>query len=164
MSNAEKRIPVTEERWKELHDLKEAGQTSDELLEEIVEAYEKARLFRDVNRIRNEEDSESLSEVLRRMGDEYESLVAQNVKEFFGGSDEKSERILREDLEKLPEPYPGRRKGDTEKITWSGEVVYRVHIGRIWTAFYDTIENEHPVQVLEILPSNEVNDQYGDLD
>lgn len=60
MANAEKRIPVTEERWKELHDLKEPGQTYDELLEEIVEEYKKARLFRDMNRIREEEEFEPL--------------------------------------------------------------------------------------------------------
>lgn len=60
MANAEKRIPVTEERWKELHGLKEPGQTYDELLEEIVEEYKKARLFRDMNRIRDEEEFEPL--------------------------------------------------------------------------------------------------------
>ena len=32
MSNATKRIPVTEERWEELNELKGAGETYDELL------------------------------------------------------------------------------------------------------------------------------------
>lgn len=43
--NATKRIPVTEERWRELHDLKDAGQTYDDLLGELVEEYKKRRLF-----------------------------------------------------------------------------------------------------------------------
>lgn len=60
MSKAEKRIPVTEERWRELHDLKGPGQTYDELLEEIVEEYKKARLFRDMEEIREESDFEPL--------------------------------------------------------------------------------------------------------
>lgn len=60
MSKADKRIPVTEERWKELHDLKGPGQTYDELLEEIVEEYKKARLFRDMDEIREESDFEPL--------------------------------------------------------------------------------------------------------
>lgn len=56
MSNANKRIPVTEERWKELHDLKEPGQTFDELIEELVEERKKKRLFEDMNRIREESE------------------------------------------------------------------------------------------------------------
>lgn len=60
MSNAEKRIPVTEERWKELHELKEPGQTYDDLLDEMAEEYKKARLFRDMDRIRAEEEFEPL--------------------------------------------------------------------------------------------------------
>lgn len=62
MSNATKRIPVTEERWKELHELKEPGQTFDELIEELVEEQKKARLFRDMNRIREESDFVPLEE------------------------------------------------------------------------------------------------------
>ncbi|GAB3681741.1 antitoxin VapB family protein [Salinarchaeum laminariae] len=63
MSNAEKRIPVTEERWKELHDLKGPGQTFDELIEELVEERKKERLFRDMNQIREESEFEPLDEV-----------------------------------------------------------------------------------------------------
>lgn len=36
MANADKRIPVTEDRWRDLHDLKQPGQTFDELLAELV--------------------------------------------------------------------------------------------------------------------------------
>lgn len=60
MSNAEKRIPVTEERWKELHELKGPGQTFDELISELVEERKKARLFRDMNRIREESEFEPM--------------------------------------------------------------------------------------------------------
>lgn len=35
--SADKRIPVTEETRKELHDLKEPGQTYDELLQELAQ-------------------------------------------------------------------------------------------------------------------------------
>lgn len=44
MSKAEKRIPVTEERWEELHELKGAGQTFDELLSELIEEKKKQNL------------------------------------------------------------------------------------------------------------------------
>lgn len=60
MSTADKRIPVTEERWRELHELKEPGQTFDELLEELVEHRKKERLFRDVEQIREESEFEPL--------------------------------------------------------------------------------------------------------
>ena len=48
-----KHIPVTEKRWKELHSMKQAGQTYDDLLEELIKEHhrhqlaEKARAARD---------------------------------------------------------------------------------------------------------------------
>lgn len=42
--SANKRIPVTEERWKELHDLKDAGQTWDELLGELAQEHQRRQL------------------------------------------------------------------------------------------------------------------------
>ena len=39
-----KRIPVSEGRWKELGKIKEAGQTYDELLGELVQAYNRREL------------------------------------------------------------------------------------------------------------------------
>jgi len=54
MSKANKRIPVTEERWRELHDLKGPGQTWDELIEELVEERKKQRLAEMVREKREE--------------------------------------------------------------------------------------------------------------
>jgi len=48
---ATKRIPVTEAVWNELSDLKVAGQTYSQLLEEMIEDRKKARLFKDMERI-----------------------------------------------------------------------------------------------------------------
>lgn len=64
MSTADKRIPVTEERWKELSDLKEPGQSYDELLEALVEEHKKARLANHIEALREEqEEFTSLDEV-----------------------------------------------------------------------------------------------------
>lgn len=63
MSKAEKRIPVTQERWEELHDLKGPGQTYDDLLEELVEEHKKAKLFEDMKQIREESEFKPLDEV-----------------------------------------------------------------------------------------------------
>ena len=65
MSRADKRIPVTEERWRELNDLKEAGQTYDELVEALIESYNRRELaerFREM-READEEELTSLDEL-----------------------------------------------------------------------------------------------------
>lgn len=57
MSIADKRIPVTEERWRELNDLKGPGQTYDELIEELVEEHKKARLMQHIDELREEQEA-----------------------------------------------------------------------------------------------------------
>lgn len=44
MPQADKRIPVTKERWEELNELKRAGETYDDLIDDMVEAYRKQNL------------------------------------------------------------------------------------------------------------------------
>lgn len=97
------------------------------------------------------------------MGDGHEVLVAQGVWEFLDDLDEKSERIVRENLQHLTEPYPGRGQGDKEKIEWRGNEVYRLHVGRTWTAFYDVEEDEGVVKVLKVMPIDQAHREYGDL-
>jgi len=58
MSKAEKRIPVTEERWKELNDIKGAGQTYDELLAELVQSYNRERLAERAREVREADEEE----------------------------------------------------------------------------------------------------------
>lgn len=98
------------------------------------------------------------------MGEGYDVLVAQEVRAFLDDLDEKSERIVRENLEKLTEPHPGRGLGDKEQITWRGREVHRLHVGRTWTAFYDIHEEERQVKVLKVMPIDQAHDEYGELD
>jgi predicted CopG family antitoxin len=63
MSNATKRIPVTEESWKELGKIKDAGQTWDDVITELVEEHKKARLFRDMKEIQENSGFVPLDEV-----------------------------------------------------------------------------------------------------
>jgi predicted CopG family antitoxin len=51
---ANKRIPVTETVWTELSELKRAGQTYSQLLEEMIEDRKKARFFQDMEKIEEE--------------------------------------------------------------------------------------------------------------
>lgn len=60
MSRAEKRIPVTEDRWKELNDLKDAGQTYDELLAELIQEHNRAQLAERARDVRDA-DAEELT-------------------------------------------------------------------------------------------------------
>ena len=58
---AVKRIPVAEPVWKELSEMRSAGQTYSELLEEMIEVYKKERLVSDMTRIEDEGEFVSLS-------------------------------------------------------------------------------------------------------
>jgi len=60
MSNATKRIPVTEERWKELSELKDAGETYDDLLRELIQEHQRRQLAERTNAVR-EADSDELT-------------------------------------------------------------------------------------------------------
>ncbi|GAA0719001.1 putative CopG family antitoxin [Halorubrum trapanicum] len=60
MTNATKRIPVTEERWKELNELKSAGKTYDDLLDELIQEHRRRQLADKVREVR-EADTEELT-------------------------------------------------------------------------------------------------------
>ena len=76
--------------------------------------------------------------------------------------DEKSRRIIRAKLFTLGEnPYPGER-GDKEKFCLKdGYILYRLHIGRTWTAFYRVYETDNIVKILDVLPLEQVHKKYG---
>jgi predicted CopG family antitoxin len=63
--SAVKRIPVSEPIWKKLGEMKGAGQTYDDLLEDMIERVKKARLEEDVRKWESYPDSDyvSLSEI-----------------------------------------------------------------------------------------------------
>lgn len=78
--------------------------------------------------------------------------------------DDKSERIVRENLSKLaddPYPRPGAGSGDREKITFDGIEGYRMHISRTWTAFYTIEEEDSQVLVHEITDIDDAHKRYG---
>jgi predicted CopG family antitoxin len=60
MSNATKRIPVTKERWEELNELKGAGETYDDILEELIQEHQRRDLADRAKDVR-EADSEDLT-------------------------------------------------------------------------------------------------------
>jgi len=58
--SATKRIPVSEQVWRMLSELKQPGQTYDSLLEEIVENEKNLRFIREMEKIESESDFEEL--------------------------------------------------------------------------------------------------------
>lgn len=76
--------------------------------------------------------------------------------------DEKSRRIVRARLITLAEnPYPGDQ-GDKEKFSLkNGFILYRLHIGRTWTAFYRIYEQEKIVKILDVMTIEQAHKKYG---
>lgn len=94
----------------------------------------------------------------------YDVLVGEQPREFLDDADEKTERIVRDNLAALgddPYPRPGSGRGDREKLTVDGREMYRLHISRSYTAFYTIHESEDVVRVREVLPIDEAHDRYG---
>jgi mRNA-degrading endonuclease RelE of RelBE toxin-antitoxin system len=94
----------------------------------------------------------------------YNVLLADQPREYISVLDDKSTRIVKDNLRKLaddPYPRPESGSGDKEKIVVDGEEMYRLHIGRTHTAFYIIAEAKNEVRVLEILPIDEAHDKYG---
>lgn len=92
----------------------------------------------------------------------YEVLVTQEIQKSFQEQEEKTRRIVKDNLKKLKEnPYPGKGSGDKEKLPIQGEKRYRMHIGRTWTIFYSVLEDKKEVRVSEILSIDEAHKKYG---
>lgn len=75
--------------------------------------------------------------------------------------DNKSKSICKKNIQKLSSPYPGRGIGDKEKLIVAGEELYRLHIGRTYTAFYIINDKKKIVRVLEILSIESAHKKYG---
>jgi len=94
----------------------------------------------------------------------YNILLGDEARGYYQSLDEKSQRIVKENLETLsetPHPKPGAGKGDREKIVIEGEEMYRLHIGRTHTAFYVILEDEKEVRVVDLLDIDQAHKRYG---
>jgi predicted CopG family antitoxin len=66
MTTLTKRIPVSEQVWKDLAELRTAGQTYNDILTEMIELQKKQRLTEDIHRSLDEGDFIPLSEIKGR--------------------------------------------------------------------------------------------------
>ena len=74
----------------------------------------------------------------------------------------KTRRIIKTALMRLEEdPYPGN-PGDKEKLILRGGVIlYRLHISRSYTVFYEIDKEAKQIIVQEILPIGQAHKKYG---
>ena len=91
----------------------------------------------------------------------YNIVLSGEAIDFLSLLDNKSRSICKKNLHKLINPYPGRGIGDKEKIIVAGEELYRLHIGRSYTAFYIINEKNKIVRILEILSIETAHKKYG---
>jgi mRNA-degrading endonuclease RelE of RelBE toxin-antitoxin system len=75
---------------------------------------------------------------------------------------DKTRRIIKTALKRLEkDPFPGSH-GDKEKLVLrGGSIIYRLHISRSYTVFYEIDKEEKRVIVQEILPIEQAHKKYG---
>lgn len=86
------------------------------------------------------------------------------VAAFLDSLPEKSRRIVTAALKGLGDtPFPGSG-GDKEHLTLpGGRSIYRIHIARTYTAFYDVDTGAGTVSVYELLTTEQAHKRYGRL-
>lgn len=89
-------------------------------------------------------------------------LIEQDQVDRINGFEEKSRRIIKAKLSILrDDPFPGKH-GDKEKFCLrGGYVLYRLHIGRSWTAFYRIYEKEELVKILDVMTIEQAHKKFG---
>ena len=90
----------------------------------------------------------------------FEIVVSDQVRDFLRVLDTKTKRICKNNLLKLVRPYPGEGTGDKEKLIIGGEIMYRLHISRTYTAFYISDDKNNIVRVIELLTIEKAHKKY----
>ena len=92
----------------------------------------------------------------------YTVLIEKRAFNFLEGLSEKSQRIIRDKCKMLVEdPFPGHF-GDKELLHLDHKL-YRLHLGRSYTVFYQILEDEKVVKILEITTIEQAHKKYRRL-
>lgn len=94
----------------------------------------------------------------------FEILVKQKSVDAINELPEKTRRILFHSLKNLElNPWPGTGS-DKEKLHFENKIeIYRLHIGRSFTALYIIDAKNHRVQVHDIMTIEQAHKKYGRL-
>jgi mRNA interferase RelE/StbE len=83
----------------------------------------------------------------------FKVLISKKALKYIEGLEEKSQRSIKEKCLALGNcPFSGNGCGDKELLNiLDHTLVYRLHIGRSYTAFYGISEEEHIVHIRDIM-------------
>jgi mRNA interferase RelE/StbE len=92
----------------------------------------------------------------------FELILWHELSDEINSLPEKTRRIIKTALKRLlDDPFPGTH-GDKEKLVLRGGVIiYRLHISRSYTVFYEIDKEKKRVIVQEILPIEQAHKKYG---
>jgi len=92
----------------------------------------------------------------------FEILIDEEADEFLSGLPPKSQKIMKENFKKLiTNPFPGN-SGDKERLDLPiNPPVYRMHIGRSYTAFYHIDSDQKTVMIDVITTIEQAHKLYG---
>lgn len=130
--------------------------TFSELIEEMIEHEKKRRLVEDIERIREAEElvESSLCRLI--------VLFWRPAADFLNALPEKSQRSITAKLAVLQtDPYPGS-EGDPERLNTDGMEVFRLHIGRSFTALYPHTDRNR-VEITHLMTVEQAHKRYGRL-
>jgi len=90
-------------------------------------------------------------------------LFRRSAADFLNALPEKSQRIVTEKLAVLQtDPYPGSG-GDKERLNTDGMEVFRLHIGRSFTALYIAHTDRDWVEITHLMTIEQAHKRYGRL-
>ena len=94
----------------------------------------------------------------------FQVFVKQKSMDAINELPEKSRRIIFDALRGLEkEPWPGGN-GDKEKLHLEDELdIYRLHIGRSYTAIYTIHAGDHAVKIHDVMTIEQAHKKYGRL-
>ena len=76
-------------------------------------------------------------------------LIERKALKYLSGLPEKSQRLIKEKCRTLSDdPYPGQ--GGDKELLHLDYKLYRLHVGRSFTVFYQICEKDELVKILEI--------------
>lgn len=88
-------------------------------------------------------------------------LFRQSAADFLLSLPEKSQRIIKEKLSILKtDPFPGKT-GDKKQLKTDEMNVYRLHIGRSFTALYLIHADENKVEITHLMTIEQAHKRYG---
>jgi len=91
----------------------------------------------------------------------FDVAIEQDLVEKINNFDEKAGGSSGRNSVRLSEnPYPGKREEKEKFCLKAGFILYRLHIGRTWTAYYRIYDENTSVEILDIMTIEQAHKKY----